>query len=61
MIQEAFFKFFYQNYSKDLLLDLFSLIFLLITYSFSLKKLNFADDNTICVGSKDLTELLEIL
>ena len=30
-------------------------------YSFSLKKLNFADNNTIYVSSKDLTELLEIL
>ena len=35
-----------------------------MTCFFSLKKLNlkhFADDNTIYVGSKDLTELLEIL
>ena len=30
-------------------------------YSFSLKKLNFADNNTIYVSSKDLTELLETL
>ena len=35
-----------------------------MNYYFSLKKLNLqnlADDNTIYVGSKDLTDLIEIL
>ena len=64
MIQKASFKSFYQEYSKDLLLDLFSLIFFINDLFFFIKEAelaNFADDNTIYIGSKYLTELLEIL
>ena len=60
MIRKASFKSFYQ----DLLLDLFSLIFFINDLFFFIKEAelaNFADDNTIYIGSKYLTELLEIL
>ena len=64
MIWKASFKSFYKEYPKDLFLDLFSLVFFINDLFFFIKEAelaNFADDNTIYVGSKDLTELLEIL
>ena len=63
MIQKTI-KSFYQEYLKDLFLDLFSLIFFINELFFFIKGAelaNFADDSTIYLGSKDLTELLEIL
>ena len=64
MVRKASFKSFYLEYPKYLFLDLFSLIFFLNDLFFFIKEAelaNFADDNTIYVGSNDLAELLEIL
>ena len=64
MVRKASFKSFYLEYPKYLFLDLFSLIFFLNGLFFFIKEAelaNFADDNTIYVGSNDLAELLEIL
>ena len=64
MVRKASFKSFYLEYPKYLFLDLFSLIFFLNDLFFFIKEAelaNFADDNTIYVGSNNLAELLEIL
>ena len=64
MIQKDSFKSFYQGYPKDLFLDHFSLIFFINDLFFFIREAklaNFEDDNTIYVGCKDLTELLELL
>ena len=60
---ESFFQILLSVVPQGLLLDLFSLIFLNDLFFFikEAELANFADDNTIYVGSKDLTELLEIL
>ena len=64
MIQKASLKSFYQEYPKDLFLDLLSFNLFINDLFFFIKVAeltNFADDNTIYVVCKDLTELLEIL
>ena len=64
MIRKASFKSFYQEYPQGSILGsiLFNLFINDLFFFIKEAELsNFADDNTIYVGSKDLTELLEIL
>ena len=64
MVRRASFKFFYQEYPKRSILGpiLFNLLINdLFVFIKEAELADFADDNKIYVGSKDLTKLLEIL